>query len=318
MARKLISYLIQSYGILAFLFCLLVAFSGQLTSHPSSEKNWNLSQSWFVSPSQALSLREKGAYLFDARASYDRIFRSLPNAKNISWEEFSATSRPFKGKLLSKEVLEKKILSLGVLKNDVILVAGDPLAGWGEEGRIVWTLRSANFINSYIIDGGVTKFLEQSKQKKPVTTQVEISNINAEKSNQHSLDIEVETLRGSLQKSKDQISVLDVREEREFNGATPYGETRGGHIPGAKWIYYKEFIDEDGFIKSKKEITALLSEKNISMKNMIVSYCTGGVRSAFTTSVLLSYGFQAQNYSGSMWEWASKDDQSYPLLKGKK
>ncbi len=29
------------------------------------------------------------------------------------------------------------------------------------------------------------------------------------------------------------FSIIDTREEREFEGSTPYGENRGGHIPKA-------------------------------------------------------------------------------------
>jgi len=317
MARILVTYIFKSYGIIAFLFGLMVAFSDQLTSHPSREKNWNLSESWFVSPSQAVALKERGAFLLDARSLDNRIFTSLPNAKNVSWEEFSVTSQPLKGKLLSKELLEKKIVSLGIKKNDILLVVGDPLKGWGEEGRIVWTLRSADYVQSFIIDGGAQHFLEELKQKPSSHPKEEMIRGQNQKTTATGMNIEAENLQAILQKSNKPIAILDVREEREYTGATPYGETRGGHIPGAKWVYYKEFIDKDGYIKSKLDILDLLHKKNISTENTIVSYCTGGVRSAFTTSILLSYGIKAQNYSGSMWEWSSMDDKKFPLIKGK-
>jgi thiosulfate/3-mercaptopyruvate sulfurtransferase len=39
-------------------------------------------------------------------------------------------------------------------------------------------------------------------------------------------------LRNSIGKAG--IAILDVREPREYAGETPYGESRGGHVPGAK------------------------------------------------------------------------------------
>lgn len=32
------------------------------------------------------------------------------------------------------------------------------------------------------------------------------------------------------------------------------------------------------------------------------------------TSVLVSLGYNAKNYAGSMWEWSSKGDENHPLV----
>jgi thiosulfate/3-mercaptopyruvate sulfurtransferase len=309
-------FILKSYGIIAFAFCLAMAFSDQLRSHPSVEKKWNLTESWIVSPAQAVELKEKGAFLLDARATTDRVFESLPGARTVSWEEFSVAENPLKGRLLSSEKLEKKISQLGVKKNGIILVFGDPLSGWGEEGRIVWTLRSADYPHSYWVDGGVHKFLDQLKgtnTKGKNTAVIEVKG----KYTRASLDIESETLKKEISNAKQPIALLDVREEREYLGETPYGESRGGHIPGAKWLYYRNFLDSEGFVRPKTEIIKLLQSKNITPNTNVISYCTGGIRSAWTTSLFLSYGLKAQNYSGSMWEWASKDAKSFPLQKGR-
>ena len=42
------------------------------------------------------------------------------------------------------------------------------------------------------------------------------------------------------------IALLDVREPREYAGETPYGESRGGHVPGAKHLFYKALLESDG------------------------------------------------------------------------
>ncbi len=297
-------------------FCLFLFLTSPSSGHPSASKEWNLNDSWIVSPKQAIRLTAGGAKLLDARHLKDRIINQIQSATVVSWEDFSIPDDPNKGILLPIDLLQRKFKKIGIQKNDVILVFGDPLSGWGEEGRIVWTLRAAEFLNAYLVDGGADRYLQLFKEKANNMSIVKKETTFKNK-NEISIDISAEELKNRISLKKKDISVLDVREEREYRGKTPYGESRGGHIPGAKWIYYKEFMDPEGYIKPKEQILEILKSKNIKPEDEIVSYCTGGIRSAFTTSVLNSYGFRAKNFSGSMWEWSSKDSNLYPLVKEK-
>ncbi len=316
MARQVFTLLLKSYGILGFLFCVMLALSDQLRSHPSADKKWDLAASWIISPGQAVALTQTGAFLLDARSLDDRLLKSIPTAKIVNWEDYSVPNSPLKGRLLPKDQLAKKLDELGIKHQDKIIVVGDPLDGWGEEGRIVWTLRSAGFHRSYLVDGGADKFLEKQRQGSSALLN-EVSRIEpSQVAKESTYDITAENLLAQISRQQIESSVLDVREEREFLGSTPYGESRGGHIPRAKWIYYKDFIDSEGYVKSREKILEILVSKKIPLDKPIISYCTGGIRSAFTTSVFISYGIKAKNYSGSMWEWTSMDANSFPLKKG--
>lgn len=123
--------------------------------------------------------------------------------------------------------------------------------------------------------------------------------------------VSLEELR-SIYKDR-QVILLDVREKREYEGSTPYGESRGGHIPGAIHIYYEDFLDGNGYVLSKGEILKLLAREGISPEQRIISYCTGGVRSAMVTVILQHHGLNAHNFAGSMWQWSSGDPEIYPL-----
>ena len=43
----------------------------------------------------------------------------------------------------------------------------------------------------------------------------------------------------------------------EYNGATKYGETKGGHIKGAVFVPYLDLFQKDGTLKTNDEITAI-------------------------------------------------------------
>ncbi len=289
----------------------LFSLGVQSLSASPLRKEWDLRTSWIVSASQAHAILGSGGQLLDARDMTTRFLPLVSGAKVVSWEDWSESKEPNQGKLLVRKLLLKKMESQGIDLNKPIIVLGDPLKGWGEEGRIVWSLRALGHKTSYLVDGGARSFLEVSKEKSA------LNSIDAAFLQKSAFDLRTNDTLSNVNIEKEKINpdeqiVLDVREEREFKGETPYGERRGGHIPGAKWIYFKSFVQPSGFFKSKDEILGMLSLAS-SNKKTIVSYCTGGVRSAFSTALLVSYGLDSKNYSGSMWEWSASDSKQYPL-----
>ena len=86
------------------------------------------------------------------------------------------------------------------------------------------------------------------------------------------------------------------------HGQTPYGESRGGHVPGAKHLFYKALVSSDGKVLPRDQIHRKLTEIGVKENDEVVSYCTGGVRAGFVTVLLNDAGIAARNYAGSMWE----------------
>lgn len=111
------------------------------------------------------------------------------------------------------------------------------------------------------------------------------------------------------------LILIDSRSLEEFAGATLYGEQRGGHIPGAISLHFKDLIDEKGFLLPSELILNKFNQLNFKQDTPIVTYCTGGIRSAFVVAVLVNLGFtNVKNYAGSMWEWSALPSSSYPLM----
>ncbi|MBM9588846.1 thiosulfate sulfurtransferase [Leptospira sp. 201903075] len=303
---------LRGYGIYLFSLSLLWAFWLQLSAGPSHPANSiQKERPWFLSAESALHLPKYT--ILDTRASGNRWKNKVPGSKTISWEELSRTDAPRKGDLLEVKLVRKKINDLGIQESDNILVLGDGNSGWGEEGRIVWSLREAGFKQSYWVDGGYPAY-EKQIQKKSDSKKGNKDpgfTIDPKQINPSSAILKEDILKGLPSK---QYQILDTREPREFSGATPYGESRGGHIPSAKSFFYQELFDAKGNIKSKAEVEVYLKQIGIQKEKPIVAYCTGGVRSAFVVGILRTYGYNAYNYAGSMWEWSH--DPKLPLETG--
>ena len=99
-----------------------------------------------------------------------------------------------------------------------------------------------------------------------------------------------------------------LQEESAFfgsmDGATKYGETKGGHLKDAVFIPYDGLFRKNGTLKSDADIVKMFSSKGIKKGDCIVTYCTGGIRSAYMELVLEKLGYKcAANYAESFWRW---------------
>jgi thiosulfate/3-mercaptopyruvate sulfurtransferase len=103
--------------------------------------------------------------------------------------------------------------------------------------------------------------------------------------------------------------VIDVRDEAEHDGLdhTACCERRG-HVPGAVWIHWSEFL-EQGRFKSAEAIRALLQSRGIQADDELAPYCHRGARSANTYWALRLAGYQeVRNYIGSWHEWSARPE----------
>lgn len=273
----------------------------------------NLSDNWIVGADLAKQLLEKGATLLDARQPILKWFCRLSPAIPVTWQEFSRSHFPHQGQIIENDtILTQKLKALGICQDQPVIVIADAMKGWGEDGRIVWMLRTLGHEKAVFVDGGYRALIKAGiAQLKYANNPPQTGDFIV--SRRSNWEIEQDDLKAIL--GNDNLVVIDARERREYAGKTPYGEKRGGHIPGAVHLYYKQLMDKQGQLLAREEIVAILQQKGVSLSTQIVSYCSGGIRSAWLTCVLTNLGFDANNYAGSMWEWSASRADSYPLEK---
>lgn len=113
------------------------------------------------------------------------------------------------------------------------------------------------------------------------------------------------------------VQVLDTRSPEEYSGQKVLPNTeRGGHIPGAIPVEWKEAIDwESQTFKPYPELDRLYEKAGLEKENTIVTYCQTGIRAAhgYFTLRLLGYP-EVRMYDGSWIEWAN--DGELPIETG--
>jgi thiosulfate/3-mercaptopyruvate sulfurtransferase len=103
---------------------------------------------------------------------------------------------------------------------------------------------------------------------------------------------------------------LDVRSEKEWTGADPMGTKRGGHIPAALHLDWRETIDQASKrFKSPAILREIFSDLGLTPDKEIITYCQGGIRAAHTAFALHLAGYdKVRNYERSWSEWGNRED----------
>jgi thiosulfate/3-mercaptopyruvate sulfurtransferase len=103
-------------------------------------------------------------------------------------------------------------------------------------------------------------------------------------------------------------TILDTRSDAEYYG-TLVRAARGGAIPGAVHLEWKDSVAANGALKPLDELQAMFAAKGVTPDREVVSYCQGGYRAAHSYFVLRLLGYpQVRNYLGSWKEWGDRTD----------
>lgn len=254
----------------------------------------------------AVSAAPEDYVLLDCRAADAYSAGHLPGAINTPWQPFAsvAEGKPGDanwGMLLTPADIGKKLGELGVDTSKTIVTYTDP-TGWGEDGRVMWTLLSVGITDVRMLDGGYPGWVTAGKDVSTEVPTLEPTKVEVADKLDASLNITTEDLEAGL----DTLTVVDSRSTKEFEGATDFGEKRGGHIKGAISIPYPDVFNADGTVKSDEDLAALFKDAGLTDKDaQIVFYCTKGIRSAHMMLLARMLGYEnAVNYDASYYSWA--------------
>lgn len=271
-----------------------------------------------ATPEEALA-RLGTVTVLDAREAKAFRIGHLPGARRVDWRDFSE-QRPGALTLLFGDAsrwgrlvkpgpsLTQRLRSLGIRSDRAVLVVGDP-AGWGEEGRVAWSLLYWGAQEALLLDGGFAAWT--SDPSRPVERGDPkagpagdfVVRVRPERRIERADLLAAIRLGGR--------TLLDARDRAEYEGKRLHGQRRGGHLPGARLVPFRSLRREDGRYLDAEDLAALVGP--LEGPGAPITYCTGGVRSALL-SVLIEarLGVLAPNYDGSLWEWSA--DPALPLV----
>jgi thiosulfate/3-mercaptopyruvate sulfurtransferase len=250
----------------------------------------------FISAPEATRLLPRASVL-DVRGMVAYRLGHIAGAVRCDWQRLVDLEAD-----APEAALADELARLGVARARPVLVYGAAGEGFGEEGRVAWLLRYLGHDDVRILDGGYAAWRRAGGE-------VELRARAAAPAERFRIEHH-EALRARLADVQRAVAsaspvVLDVRSASEWNGTTPHGEVRGGHIPGARHLPWTALLQKDGTLRPEAELSHLLVARSLDPGREVIVYCTGGVRSAFVWAVLHSLGYaRARNFDGSFAAWA--------------
>lgn len=247
------------------------------------------------------------AVILDARPASEYRAGHVPGAVRVSWSRYR--DGWFRvGRLPDNlDKLARKLEKLGVDDERPVVVYDAAHEGWGQAGRVAWMIGYLGHEDVRILDGGYAAWVDNGGE--PTTDRPDVERGSFTVQTRSSWRATIDDVQHATE--NDDVVILDVRSEKEYEGARPYFSKRGGHIPGARHLYWKDLLDEDG--KRRTDVSDLMSDLGIDPDTQVITYCTGGVRSAEVLFLLSEAGYKVRNYDGSWWEWSADKNKAVEL-----
>ena len=169
--------------------------------------------------------------------------------------------------------------------------------------RVWWMFKYFGFENICVLNGGLRKWRSENRKtsKKLPKKNKNIYNFVINKN----WLADSEEIKKNLYNKK--YKIFDARNVDRFKGfiKEPRKGLRSGHIPNSKNIFWKNFINKNDTLISKKKINLLFKKRDIINKNIILS-CGSGI-SACILSLSLKHGLDIKSsvYDGSWTDWGN-------------
>jgi thiosulfate/3-mercaptopyruvate sulfurtransferase len=223
--------------------------------------------------------------------------------KALCWHE---SDRQF----VTPAELAERLGAAGIADSDTIVLYGDPV----QYGTYAfWALTMAGHQDLKLLDGARAKWLAEGRPMDtaaPATATVAYAPGKVDASMRVGRDDVLAHL------GKPGRLLLDVRSPEEYSGARvmelgkfDHGAERGGRIPGAKHLFFKELLNDDDSFKPATELKAALDAAGADPANVgeIVCYCRLSHRATLAwTAMTFILGYEgAKIYDGSWTEWGS-------------
>ncbi|RXJ03996.1 sulfurtransferase [Anaerobacillus alkaliphilus] len=225
----------------------------------------------------------------------------IPNAVYVDLEKDMSGQKSLHGgrhPLPSLQEFASKVSAVGI-DHTVTVVAYDDQGG-AMASRLAWLLSYLGHKNVFVLN---TSYSSWKDSGFPVTDEIqEFSSANFETEINEQMLCTMEEVREAIK--KDNVVLLDSRENIRYLGIEELIDKEAGHIPTAKNAFWKEGVSNNGAWLSTEEQEERF--KMIERGKEVIVYCGSGVTACPNVLTLQSLRYEnVRLYVGSWSDWIS-------------
>lgn len=250
----------------------------------------------------------------DVRSAEEYDAGHVPGALHLDRRSFDNPDQAKDGKVVAPAILSALLSERGLVRRDALVVYSGRKSPQMAT-RLLWLLRGYGHAGTVrVLDGSwegwvAAGFAGETGPQPAVTASTwEVGPFEA------ALLVDKE----AVEARSPETVLLDVRDLDEFTGArVSNGAGRGGRIPGAVHLHFKENLGEDGRVRSVAALRELYASRGVTPDKEVIVYCMRAHRATHTWFVLKELlGFErVRIYNGSWIEWSNDPDR--PVETGK-
>ena len=197
------------------------------------------------------------------------------------------------------DVLAHSLASMGVLKNETLVVAYDD-SRFAFASRLWWLLRYMGHDKVALLDGGWHGWLKGNYPVDNIIPEIKSGNFKPQLNSNWLVDID--TVKSA--RNKDGVVIVDSRDRNRYLGLIEPIDPVAGSIEGAVNSPWKQVSDESGYLKPKQAQQQLWQDYKNAEE--IIVYCGSGVTACVNLFSLNVAGIEnTKLYPGGWSDWCS-------------
>ncbi|GAA0715175.1 sulfurtransferase [Paraclostridium ghonii] len=206
--------------------------------------------------------------------------------------------------LPSIDKLKTTFENLGISNNSIVVCydEGD-LAG---PSRLWWILKYLGHNEVYVLGGGINEFISiggTADNKTPNIPKKGNFTVNVNES----MRVDMKYVKERLY--KDNVAIIDSRENKRYLGEFEPVDIKAGHIPSAINYFWMDILEKNGENMNIKCVEDLKKHfEKLNNYDEVIVYCGSGITACPNSLALSEIGIDHKVYSGSFSDWVSYND----------